>query len=187
MNIANRLTLARVFLIPVFILLLEVNQGITVDPVSPLQMAAGIIFILASVTDYLDGYLARKLGIITNFGVFFDPMADKLLVIAALVYLTAAGFIPAWSLFIIVGRELMITGLRVLLAQSQGQVLAAALPGKIKTFSQMFAIIFFIFADFGISGSSLWVANCLFYFSLVFTIYSGLEYFYKARFLFKDL
>lgn len=187
MNIANRLTLVRVCLIPVFLIILELNGGVVVDSLSGLQVIAGLIFIVASATDYLDGYLARMLGIVTNFGIFFDPMADKLLVIAALIYLTSAGTIPAWSLFVIVGRELLVTGLRVLLAQTDGKVLAAALPGKIKTFTQMFAIVFFLFNDFGLTGNALWIANSLYYISVAFTIYSGVEYFYKARFLFTDL
>lgn len=187
MNIANKLTLLRVLLIPVFIFLLEVGVVLTDTTLTSLRIATGLIFVIASVTDFLDGYLARKYQLVTNFGVFFDPMADKLLVIVALMYIQAAELIPTWAVFIIIARELMVTGLRVLLVQDGGQVMAAALPGKIKTFSQMFSIIFFLFADFGVGGGHYYLAQSSFYLSLFFTIYSGAEYFYKARFLFKNL
>lgn len=187
MNIANKLTFLRVLLIPVFIMLLESGVNLADSSVTPLRILVGLIFVLASITDFLDGYLARKYQLVTNFGIFFDPMADKLLVIVALMYIQAAGLIPTWALFIIIARELMVTGLRVLLVQSDGQVMAAALPGKIKTFSQMFSIIFFLFSDFGLSGGNFYLGQTLFYIALFFTIYSGAEYFYGARFLFKNL
>ncbi|MBS4462564.1 MULTISPECIES: CDP-diacylglycerol--glycerol-3-phosphate 3-phosphatidyltransferase [unclassified Facklamia] len=188
MNIANKLTLARVIMIPIFIGLMLwqgvhlISIGNEVIPVT--QLIAGIIFIVASVTDYLDGYLARKLNLVTSFGAFFDPMADKLLVIAALLLFVEKGWVPAWAVFIIIARELMVTGLRVLLAQTNGKVMAAALPGKIKTMTQMLAIICFLFQNF---GTTLPIAQGLFYICLFFTIYSGADYFWNARFLFKEL
>ncbi|MBF6978567.1 CDP-diacylglycerol--glycerol-3-phosphate 3-phosphatidyltransferase [Tuanshanicoccus lijuaniae] len=188
MNIANKLTLARVIMIPIFIgfMLLQGAQMLTFgsESVPVTQLIAGVIFIVASITDYLDGYLARKLHLVTSFGVFFDPMADKLLVIAALMLFVEKGWVPAWAVFIIIARELMVTGLRVLLAQTNGKVMAAALPGKIKTMTQMLAIIFFLFANFGIS---LPIAQVLFYTCLFFTVYSGIDYFWNARFLFREL
>lgn len=187
MNIANKLTLSRVVMIPIFILLmifefgsLSFNQQII--PVS--QFLAGIVFIVASVTDYLDGYLARKLNLVTSFGAFFDPMADKLLVIAAFILLIDKGVVPSWAVFIIIARELLVTGLRVLLATHDGKVMSAALPGKIKTFTQMFAIVFFLFNNFGLT---LDIASIFFYICLFFTVYSGVDYFWNARFLFKEL
>lgn len=191
MNIANKLTLARIFMIPIFILILTLPLdwgvvtwlGATV-PVH--QLIAGIIFAVASFTDYLDGYLARKYNLVTSFGEFFDPMADKLLVLAAFMMLVEFGWVPAWIVIIIISRELLVTGLRVLLAKNDGKVMAAAMPGKIKTFSQMFAIIFYLFNDMGFAALNIPMADILLYICLFFTVYSGIDYFYQARFLFKD-
>lgn len=184
MNIANKLTLARIIMIPIFILLMIIpNQATSLFNLPISQLIAGVIFVLASVTDFLDGYLARKYQFVTSFGAFFDPMADKLLVVSALVLFVEMQRIPAWAVFIIIARELMITGLRVLLAQSNGKVMSAAMPGKIKTFTQMFAIILFLFNNFGLAFN---FANLLFYISLFFTLYSGIDYFWHARFLFKE-
>ena len=113
-------------------------------------------------------------------------MADKLLVMAALILLVQLGSVPGWVVFIILARELMVTGLRVLIAQSNGKVMAAAMPGKIKTTTQMLAIICFLLQDMGRSVWGLSLANLLLYVCLFFTIYSGLEYFYHARFVFSD-
>lgn len=126
------------FVIPIFILLLTLwNNAIS-------HTLAAIIFALASITDYLDGYLARKWKVVTNFGKFADPMADKILVMTAFIMLVELGFAPAWVVAIIICRELAVTGLRLLLVENGGTVLAAAMPGKIKTFSQMFAVIFLL-------------------------------------------
>lgn len=191
MNIANKLTVLRMILIPVFVILLYLphewgyikmlgaNMPVT-------QFIAGLVFSFASFTDYLDGYLARKHNLVTSFGVFFDPMADKLLVLAALILLTEYGMVPAWVSVLIISRELLVTGLRVLLAQHDGEVMAAALPGKIKTFTQMFAIIFFLFNNIFFALFNIPIAEILLYISLFFTVYSGIEYFYKARFVFKN-
>lgn len=179
------------FLIPVFVILLYLPHewgslellGATI-PVT--QFIAGLVFAFASSTDYLDGYLARKHNLITSFGVFFDPMADKLLVLAALILLTEYGMVPAWVSIIIISRELLVTGLRVLLAQHDGKVMAAALPGKIKTFTQMFAIVFFLFNNIFFTMFNIPMAEILLYISLFFTVTSGIEYFYKARFVFQN-
>lgn len=191
MNIANKLTLARIFMIPIFILILTLplDWGVVTwlgTTVLVHQLIAGIIFAVASFTDYLDGYLARKYNLVTSFGEFFDPMADKLLVLAAFMMLVEFGWVPAWIVIIIISRELLVTGLRVLLAKNDGKVMAAAMPGKIKTFSQMFAIIFYLFNDMGFAALNIPMADILLYICLFFTVYSGIDYFYQARFLFKD-
>lgn len=191
MNIANKLTLARIVMIPVFIILLTLpldwGQVTWMGAVIPVhQLVAGIIFAMASFTDYLDGYLARKYNLMTSFGAFADPMADKLLVLAALIMLVTANVIPAWIAIIIISRELLVTGLRVLLAQHDGKVMAAAMPGKIKTFSQMFSIIFYLFNDAGFVMLNIPMADILLYICLFFTLYSGIEYFYQGRFVFMD-
>lgn len=191
MNIANKLTLLRIALIPVFILLLipalEWGEIILLGANIPLsQFIAALVFIIASFTDYLDGHLARKYNLVSSFGEFFDPMADKLLVIAAFVLLVELGRVPGWVVIVIISRELMVTGLRVLLAQHNGKVMAAALPGKIKTFSQMFAIIFFLLNDAGFVLVNVPFATLMLYVCLFFTIYSGVDYFYHARFVWKN-
>lgn len=189
MNIANKLTVARMFLIPVFVILMYIpNQygelAVLGASIPVFQFIAGLVFAIASITDYLDGYLARKHNLVTSFGEFFDPMADKLLVITALVMLVASQDIPAWIVIIIISRELLVTGLRVLLATHSGKVMAAAWPGKIKTFTQMFAIIFYLFNDAGFVLLNIPMADILIYLCLIFTVYSGGEYFYKGRHVF---
>ena len=190
MNIANKLTLLRMLMIPVFIFLLlnySADQVVWLGTAIPVnQVWAAVVFALASFTDFLDGYLARKYQLVTSFGAFFDPMADKLLVMAALILLVQVASVPGWIVFIILARELMVTGLRVLIAQSNGKVMAAAMPGKIKTTTQMLAIICFLLQDMGRSVWGFSLANLLLYVCLFFTIYSGLEYFYHARFVFSD-
>ncbi|WP_286783650.1 CDP-diacylglycerol--glycerol-3-phosphate 3-phosphatidyltransferase [Streptococcus sp. UBA4344] len=172
-NIPNLLTLGRIVLIPVFILILCIWNNTAGHAV------AAVVFALASITDYLDGYLARKWQVVTNFGKFADPLADKMLVMTAFIMLVELGMIPAWIAAIIICRELAVTGLRLLLVENGGTVLAAAMPGKIKTFTQMFSIIFLLF-HFSIIGT------ILLYVALIFTIYSGYDYFKGAGFLFKD-
>lgn len=172
-HIPNLLTIFRIFMIPAFVLLLLFWESLTG------HVVAAIVFALASITDYLDGYLARKWKVVTNFGKFADPLADKLLVMSAFIMLVELGMVPAWVSVIIVCREIAVTGLRTLLVENGGTVLAAAMPGKIKTFSQMFAIIFLLF-HWTILG------NILLYIALFFTVYSGYDYFRGASFLFKD-
>lgn len=172
-NIPNALTIGRILVIPIFILLLTLwNNAIS-------HTLAAIIFALASITDYLDGYLARKWKVVTNFGKFADPMADKILVMTAFIMLVELGFAPAWVVAIIICRELAVTGLRLLLVENGGTVLAAAMPGKIKTFSQMFAVIFLLLHLNLLGHITLYIA-------LFFTLYSGYDYFKGASFLFKD-
>ena len=172
-NIPNALTIGRILVIPIFILLLTLwNNAIS-------HTLAAIIFALASITDYLDGYLARKWKVVTNFGKFADPMADKILVMTAFIMLVELGFAPAWVVAIIICRELAVTGLRLLLVENRGTVLAAAMPGKIKTFSQMFAVIFLLLHWNLLGHITLYIA-------LFFTLYSGYDYFKGASFLFKD-
>ena len=172
-NIPNALTIGRILVIPIFILLLTLwNNAIS-------HTLAAIIFALASITDYLDGYLARKWKVVTNFGKFADPMADKILVMTAFIMLVELGFAPAWVVAIIICRELAVTGLRLLLVENGGTVLAAAMPGKIKTFSQMFAVIFLLLHWNLLGHITLYIA-------LFFPLYSGYDYFTGASFLFKD-
>ena len=190
MNLPNKLTLIRIFLIPVFTLLLAFNWPAGYLTIAGTKVAVSwfialIIFIIASLTDFADGHIARSQHLITNFGKFADPLADKLLVMTAFIFLTAAGQIPAWGTAIILWRELAVTGLRLLLS-NKGEVLAAAWPGKIKTNTQMFAIIFLMLNNAWFNNINVPFALILFYVAVFFTIYSGVEYFYKNRAVFAD-
>src|SRR5690625_5328287 len=143
MNIPNKITLSRICLIPIFILNLSVpfNWGEWQVGDYHLQVThfvAGIIFLVASLTDWLDGYYARKYNLITNMGKFLDPLADKLLVSAAFILLVQMELAPAWIVILIISREFAVTGLR-LVAAGEGIVLAASSMGKLKTVSQIAA------------------------------------------------
>lgn len=190
MNLPNKLTVLRIFMIPVFILLAVVpmNLGVMhvlgVDlPVA--QLLAAIIFAVASVTDWLDGKIARARNLVTNFGKFADPLADKMLVMTAFIILVEMGKAPSWVVSIIVCRELAVTGLRLLLVEESGEVLAAAWPGKIKTASQMFAIIFLLLNNLPFEAFHVPMDQILLYVCLFFTIYSGVDYFVKNGEVFK--
>lgn len=191
MNIANRLTILRMIMIPFFVVLMSWQPewgtvSFIGSEIAVYQLIAAILFVLASFTDYLDGYLARKHNLVTAFGEFFDPMADKLLVISALILLIESGDVPAWAVIIIVARELLITGVRVLLARRDGTVLAAQMPGKIKTVTQMLAIILYLFNNAGFNWLPFNLADTMMYISVFFTIYSGADYLWQARFVFNE-
>ena len=176
MNLPNKLTIFRIILIPVFLILL-LNLKIF--------WAAGIVFVIASLTDLLDGKIARKNNLVTNFGKFADPLADKLLVSAALIGLCSIGklgstdVLGAWAAFIIIAREFMVTGIR-LIAASDGRVIAAGMSGKIKTTIQMITIVYILFS--GIfepcmgSFANQVVTDALVLASVLITLYSGAEY-----------
>lgn len=150
------------------------------------HLIAAIIFIVASLTDLADGKIARKRHLVTNFGKFADPLADKLLVMTALIIFVQFGWVPAWIVAIIVIRELAITGLRTLIVENNGKVLAAAMPGKIKTTTQMIAIIFFLLHDVIFAWFNLPFATIMIWIALIFTVYSGIDYFYQNRQVFSD-
>ena len=134
MNLANKLTMIRIFLVPVFLVF------ITVKEIPYGSIIATFVFIIASLTDQLDGYIARSRNQITNFGKFMDPLADKLLVTAALVSLVELKLVAGWAVVVILAREFAVSGLRTL-AASDGIVIAASWWGKIKTVTQMIAIL----------------------------------------------
>ena len=134
MNLANKLTMIRIFLVPVFLVF------ITVKEIPYGSIIATVVFIIASITDQLDGHIARSRNQITNFGKFMDPLADKLLVTAALVSLVELKLVAGWAVVVILAREFAVSGLRTL-AASDGIVIAASWWGKIKTVTQMIAIL----------------------------------------------
>ncbi|MCJ7839705.1 CDP-diacylglycerol--glycerol-3-phosphate 3-phosphatidyltransferase [Lederbergia sp. NSJ-179] len=185
MNVPNKITISRIFLIPIFVIFMLVPfpWGTMPLPGTELEIAhfiGALIFIIASVTDWVDGYYARKYQLVTTLGKFLDPLADKLLVSAALIILVELQLAPSWIVIIIISREFAVTGLRLVLAGS-GEVVAANMLGKIKTWSQIIAIsllllhnIFFEAIGFPFASIALWIA-------MFFTIWSGYDYFYKNR------
>jgi CDP-diacylglycerol---glycerol-3-phosphate 3-phosphatidyltransferase len=185
MNLPNKITVSRIFLIPIFMIVMLVPfswGAITYNHYSiPVTHLVGaLIFIFASSTDWVDGYYARKLNLVTNFGKFADPLADKLLVSAALIVLVELQLAPAWMVIVIISREFAVTGLRLVLA-GEGEVVAANMLGKIKTWAQIIAISAlllhnfpFVFINIPFDIWSLWVA-------VFFTLYSGWDYFVKNK------
>lgn len=191
MNLPNQLTVLRIIMIPIFILVLVLPIDLGTMTVGTTQLEnthliAAILFAAASITDWLDGKIARSRGLVTNFGKFADPLADKMLVMTAFVMLVELNKAPGWVVSIIVCRELAVTGLRLLLVEQSGEVMAAAWPGKIKTATQMVAIIFLFLNNIPFSMIGLPVDQIMLYLCLIFTIYSGVDYFIKNTNVFKD-
>ncbi|WP_167628567.1 CDP-diacylglycerol--glycerol-3-phosphate 3-phosphatidyltransferase [Listeria valentina] len=189
MNLPNKLTVARIILIPIFVILCVVpfHFGVLywLDSAIPVtNLIATIIFIVAALTDWFDGHLARKHNLITNFGKFADPMADKLLVTAAFIILVEMNVAPAWVIILIISRELAVTGLRLLLVEG-GEVLAAGQLGKIKTFTQMIAIPLLLLNNFPFAWTGIRVDLIFLYVCAFFAVWSGIDYFYKNRGVFK--
>ncbi|MCG8542510.1 MAG: CDP-diacylglycerol--glycerol-3-phosphate 3-phosphatidyltransferase [Clostridia bacterium] len=173
MNLANKITIARILLVPIFMifLLAQIPHGATI---------ASIIFIVAALTDSLDGYIARSRNQVTKLGKFMDPLADKLLVTAALVSLVQMEKIEAWVVVIIISRELIVSVFRAV-AASEGVVITASPWGKAKTISQIVAIITLLFNNYPFSiynipfdTISIWVA-------VILTVISGYDYIYKNK------
>lgn len=173
MNLPNKITLLRVLLVPVFMFFLYSNMNNS-------HIIAGIIFIIASFTDTLDGYIARSQKLVTNFGKFVDPLADKILVSAALISLVDLGKIPGWVVVVIIAREFTITGFRIL-AASEGVTIAASSLGKIKTITQLVAIVALLFNNFPFAKINFPFDMIMLYVSLFFTVLSGVDYLYKNR------
>lgn len=175
MTIPNALTLFRIVLIPLF-WVLETSES----PVA--RWAALFVFILASLTDYVDGRIARKTGKITSFGKIMDPLADKLLVISALMIFVGAGRASAVAVMLVIARELAVTSLRVV-AISEGKLMAAAKSGKWKTASQFFYIILMLLhlETFAFIPCPLFIEQLAQWIVVVITLWSGIDYFYRNR------
>ncbi|MFA9354291.1 CDP-diacylglycerol--glycerol-3-phosphate 3-phosphatidyltransferase [Pediococcus pentosaceus] len=191
MNLPNKLTIFRIILIPIFIILTvmpEVGGSVVWlgTSIAVTKIWGALVFAIASITDFLDGQIARRQHLVTNFGKFADPIADKMLVMTAFIVLVEMKMVPAWIAAIIVCRELAISGLRLIIVENDGEVLAAEMPGKIKTFSQMFAIIFLLLNNIFSSFLHFGLGIVLLYVCLFFTVYSGIDYFYKNRAIFSD-
>ncbi len=188
MTTANKLTLLRILCIPVMIIILYID-ALKIDTrflnMNVQQIIFASLFVFASFTDFLDGYIARKYQQITTFGKFLDPIADKVLVFTALLYLMTSmpSRVALWGVVIIMIREFLVTGVR-LIAVEHGQVIAASHLGKYKTITTMLAIIMFLFNDFGLTlihQNLEWVANSMYYLAILFTVWSGFDYLYKNR------
>lgn len=167
MNTANKLTLTRIVMIPIFLVVLYLDFPFN-------RYAALAIFILASITDFIDGYVARHYDQITDFGKFMDPLADKLLVVSAMLWFVETRQMPAWAVLIVVAREFAVTGLR-LVAVDGGRVIAAGWSGKVKTAATMVCICLMLLPI-------PQVVNTICVILIVATtLYSGVEYFVKNR------
>lgn len=190
MNIPNKITISRICLIPFFILILSIpfdwgtwNIGETDLPVT--HFVAAMIFLVASLTDWLDGYYARKYNLITNMGKFLDPLADKLLVSAAFILLVQLGLAPAWIVILIISREFAVTGLR-LVASGEGIVLAASNMGKLKTVSQILSIALLLLHNFPFSYLGIPVDMIVLYIAFILTTWSGIDYFIRNAHVMRD-
>lgn len=215
MNLANKLTIFRIILVPIFVVIgylgkLGIISGEFIG-ISLTFLIMDIIFIIASITDKLDGYIARTRNQVTTFGKFLDPLADKILVLAALVMLVEFDKIPAWIPIIVLVREFLVSGYRLIAVEKGGKVIAASIWGKLKTVTQMIAIILvfidkFNFFDFARATTNVAkamessmlitmttpemvfnvITSILLLASVVATIFSGWDYLKGGKDLFKD-
>ena len=174
---ANKITIARIALIPVFLVLCYTDH----------RIAATVVFILASLSDLLDGYIARHYNQISNFGKFMDPLADKILVMAAMCYFVEVGRMPGWALAIVLLREFAVSGMR-LIAVEQGRVIAAGWSGKVKTAATMVCLcLMLLIGPPGPEDSAPdLVAQISTAVILITTVYSGAEYLWKNRDIFRS-
>ncbi|RXI98710.1 CDP-diacylglycerol--glycerol-3-phosphate 3-phosphatidyltransferase [Anaerobacillus alkaliphilus] len=185
MNIPNKITMSRIILIPLFMifLLAPIDLGILTIaghhlPVS--HLVGALLFILAASTDWLDGYYARKYNLVTNFGKFIDPLADKLLMTAALISLVELMLLPAWIAILIISREFAVTGIR-LVAAADGQVIAASNLGKWKTVFQIIAVSALMLHNMPFEIVGIPFATITVWIATILTIVSGWDYFVKNK------
>ena len=197
MNLANKLTIFRMILVPIMVIIpfLGINSEILGIPLT--YIIIDMIFIIASITDKLDGYIARSRNQVTTFGKFLDPIADKILVLAAMIMLVEFGKLPAWIPVIVLAREFIVSGYRLIAVEKGGKVVAASVLGKLKTVTQMIAIIL-AFLDvnaFGacfkgnLTGFALIlnaIVTIMMIIQTIATIFSGYEYLKEGKDLLKD-
>lgn len=174
----NNLTMFRMAASPFIVVLLLSPNRLT-------AFLAALIFTLAAITDYLDGFFARRNGLVSNFGKAMDPLADKLLVSSSLIMMTSLGWIPAWMVCIIIGRELAVTGLRNVIA-GRGEDVSASMLGKYKTGFQIAAIIPLLLHYPFLGLNSHAIGRIMLWGALIFTIWSGVDYFFRFRKLLED-
>mgnify|MGYP003586611433 CR=1 FL=1 len=189
MNLPNKLTLTRILLVPVFMIFVSLGQYITPSYNPRYYLIAGLIFAVASFTDFLDGHLARKWNMVTDFGKFADPLADKLLTTVAFIYMMRDGVCSPVVLCIILAREFAVSGLRMVAAGAKdGKVIAANMWGKVKTVLQMLTIIFYFFGvslTYGhtmIGNLDVWlISHWLCWLVAIATAISGIKYLWDNR------
>ncbi len=197
MNLANKLTIFRIILVPVMVIFAYLPIKQSFYGVALAMIIMDVIFIIASITDKLDGYIARSRNQVTTFGKFLDPLADKILVLAAMLMLVEVNKLPAWIPVIVLAREFIVSGFRLIAVEKGGLVIAASVWGKLKTVTQMIAIIFafidiggfFTFVSGELTGVHLAIniiASVMMALSTVATIFSGWDYVWKGRSLFTD-
>ena len=190
MNLPNKLTIFRIILVPIMVI-------ITFFDIDIKWILVDAIFIIASLTDKVDGHIARSRNLVTTFGKFLDPIADKILVLAAMLILVEAAKLPAWIPIIVLFREFIVSGYRLVAVEKGGKVVAASVWGKLKTVTQMVALVLAIVDPnaFGacftgtLSGFSFWynlIVTILMIISVVATIFSGVDYIVKGKDLFKE-
>lgn len=197
MNLANKLTIFRIILVPIMVAFAYIPINGDVFGIAIPMIIMEAIFIIASITDKLDGYIARSRNQVTTFGKFLDPLADKILVLSAMVVLVEMGRLPAWIPIIVLAREFIVSGFRLIAVEKGGVVIAASIWGKIKTVTQMIALIF-AFVDIGaffsfingeLSGVHLIiniVTSVMMLVSTIATIFSGIDYIWKGRKILSD-
>lgn len=187
MNLANKLTIFRIILVPIMVIIPFLNIEGNIYGIPYTFLLINLVFIIASITDKMDGYIARSRNQITNFGKFADPLADKILVLSAMLLLVELGKLPAWIPIIVLAREFIVSGYRLVAVEQGGKVIAASIYGKIKTVTQIIAIIiaFFDINSFGAcftghltgfalilnSAQTLMMLVCV-----IATILSGIDY-----------
>lgn len=200
MNLANKLTVFRMILVPIIVIVSLINIQGTWLGIGISFWIMNLIFIIASLTDKLDGYIARSRNQVTTFGKFLDPLADKILVLTTMIILVEKGSIPAWIPIIVLAREFIVSGYRLVAVEKGGKVVAASIWGKLKTVTQMLAIIFAlininetnIFANFvnnNLTGLELIInviTTLLLIISVIATVFSGWDYLSKGKDLFKE-
>lgn len=200
MNLPNKLTIFRIILVPIMVIIPFLNIQGEVLGIPITYLIIDLIFIIASITDKLDGYLARKNNQVTNFGKFLDPIADKILVVAAMILFVEMGRLPAWIPIIVIFREFAVSGYRLIAVQTSGKVIAANVWGKLKTVTQMIAIIlmflttqpYFAFVNSALTYMTTGdfvmniLASIFMTISVIATIFSGYEYLKGGKDLLKD-
>lgn len=171
MNLANKITMFRIFLLPIFVLSYYYDQS---------GISSLAIFLLGSFSDFLDGYVARKYDMITDFGKFIDPIADKILVLSAFILFIERGFVEPWVVIVVLFRELLISGFRMLAAKKNISI-AADIFGKLKTTTQFFSVIFFFLTIILINRNMYIIGKVLLYISVALTVLSMINYLYKNK------
>lgn len=197
MNLANKLTIFRIILVPIMVLIPYLGIDTYIMGIPLTWIIVAIIFLIAAITDKLDGYIARSRNQITNFGKFLDPIADKILVLAAMIMLVEMQKLPAWIPIIVLAREFVVSGYRLVAVEKGGKVIAASKWGKLKTVTQMFAIIL-AFLDLHAFGECFTgelqggdfvlnlIVTVMMIIQVIATIFSGVDYLKGAKELIKN-